>query len=422
MPNSEQPNQRLGLSHLDAIRGLASLQVLALHILSAFLPAVVFVKLETPLGQTIHHSPLFLLYDGYTAVYIFFALSGFVLTLAFSRQADRPLGALAARSLRLFLPAFAACLLAFAVKTAFPDAHLSAAALTGSTWLAAAWAPPAGLWYFAKDSLLDPLFLGYHTSYPLGAAALPAFIEPVERAYLAPLWSLSVELQGSVMILALAMCRARPRLWALAFAALCIIGFRSHFAAFLVGHALALAHQRGLRLTLSGLATIALLVVASLLCLTEEFGVLAPVKALCEAPIAFSLPCGVFVQKVYGGALIFAAFAFSPVLIRVLSKPYSVWLGRISFPLYLVHWPLLLGPACALLIGAAPWVGFPAAAALASVCAAAMAFLMAMPFRRLDGFAQDLARRLRDSERTITGRSDADLDVTATLPRGSPSA
>src|ERR1700726_5042738 len=79
------------IAYLESIRGLAALQVLLLHFLSAFAPDLVFTPPpDAIVARTIHLSPLYFLYDGYSAVYIFFVLSAYVLTRSFERHLARP--------------------------------------------------------------------------------------------------------------------------------------------------------------------------------------------------------------------------------------------------------------------------------------------------------------------------------------------
>ena len=59
------------LAYLESIRGIAALQVLLLHILSAFFPMMVFWSRENNIQTIIHYSPLFVVYNGYASVYIF---------------------------------------------------------------------------------------------------------------------------------------------------------------------------------------------------------------------------------------------------------------------------------------------------------------------------------------------------------------
>ena len=86
------------IAYLESIRGLAALQVLLLHFLSAFAPNLVFTPpADAIIARAIQLSPLYLLYDGYSAVYIFFALSGYVLTRSFERHLANPSSQVLAR-------------------------------------------------------------------------------------------------------------------------------------------------------------------------------------------------------------------------------------------------------------------------------------------------------------------------------------
>src|ERR1700688_4423193 len=99
------------IAYLESIRGLAALQVLLLHFLGAFAPdLVVSLPAGAGIAGYIHLSPLYFLYDGYSAIYIFFALSGYVLTRAFERHLANPSSQVLARVVRLGLPALAATL------------------------------------------------------------------------------------------------------------------------------------------------------------------------------------------------------------------------------------------------------------------------------------------------------------------------
>ena len=90
------------IAYLESIRGLAALQVLLLHFLAAFAPDLVF---SLPAGAAV---------AGYIH-YIFFALSGYVLTRSFERHLAQPSSQILARVIRLGLPAITATLVAAAV-------------------------------------------------------------------------------------------------------------------------------------------------------------------------------------------------------------------------------------------------------------------------------------------------------------------
>jgi peptidoglycan/LPS O-acetylase OafA/YrhL len=83
--------------YLEGLRGIAALQVVLLHFVTAFAP------------NAAEHAPapLPVLFDGHTAVYVFFLISGAVLTPSFARGGHWPNQA-AKRLLRPGIPVAAA--------------------------------------------------------------------------------------------------------------------------------------------------------------------------------------------------------------------------------------------------------------------------------------------------------------------------
>ena len=131
------------IDYMESIRGLAAVQVLLLHSFAAFLPGLVYAVPGSPaVLRQIHLSPLFFLYDGYSAVYVFFVLSGYVLTLSFARQLDHPLAIIAARIVRLGLPTLLATIVAALIYMIFERPHAEAGALVSSEWFSKQWTTP----------------------------------------------------------------------------------------------------------------------------------------------------------------------------------------------------------------------------------------------------------------------------------------
>src|ERR1700728_2969754 len=66
------------VGYLEGLRGVAASQDVTMHFVSAFLP------------DAIEHAapPLQVLFDGHTAVYVFFLISGAVLTPAYARGTE----------------------------------------------------------------------------------------------------------------------------------------------------------------------------------------------------------------------------------------------------------------------------------------------------------------------------------------------
>src|ERR1700732_2625954 len=120
------------IAYLESIRGLAALRVLLFHFRAAFAPDLVFTPPpDAIVARTIHLSPLYFLYDGYSAVYIFFVLSAYVLTLSFEHHLAQPSSQIMARLIRLGLPALAATLVAAAVMLMFGRADGEGGELSG---------------------------------------------------------------------------------------------------------------------------------------------------------------------------------------------------------------------------------------------------------------------------------------------------
>ena len=104
------------IQYLEGLRGIAAVQVVLLHFVTGFLP------------HAAEHAapPLPVFWDGHTAVYVFFLISGAVLTPSFARGGPWP-RQVAKRLVRLGLPIAAAGVIAFLLLATMPDAHLVAA-------------------------------------------------------------------------------------------------------------------------------------------------------------------------------------------------------------------------------------------------------------------------------------------------------
>ena len=160
------------IAYLESIRGVAALQVLLLHFFAAFAPDLVYsLPAGAAIAGYIHLSPLYFLYDGYSAVYIFFALSGYVLTRSFERHLARPaaerlfsqvlFSQFLARLVRLGLPGLAATLVAAAMMSMFGKPNIAAGGLGGSTWFVSQWNTDVSILSVIRDGTVNALFLGY---------------------------------------------------------------------------------------------------------------------------------------------------------------------------------------------------------------------------------------------------------------------
>ncbi len=407
------------VQYLEGLRGIAAMQVVLLHFVSGFMP------------ETAQHAwpPLRVLFDGHTAVYVFFLISGAVLTPSFARPGPF-VAKMAKRVVRLGIPVAAAAVIATLLLAAWPDAHLRAAALTGSAWLAMDSSGAPTLAHLAREVSLDSLLLGYReaTLFAPLAERLPLMQQSLD----APFWSLHLELYGSLLVLALVWLRARSAWLHCAGVAAAAVLFGTHpMFLFVLGHLfscvmnvhLARLRERSLRAarrervdavgrTLSRVAEATrplpqagevyargavgalLLMLGLVLCATKDWRVLETCRQwlanieLAAAPNLFQ-----FASQV-AAVLIFTGILLCPPAQALLECRTCRYLGRFSFGIYLLHFPILFTLACLIFIGAQLVLPYAASVAIVFALFIGITLLAAAQFERwIDRPAIALSRR-----------------------------
>jgi peptidoglycan/LPS O-acetylase OafA/YrhL len=364
--------QSAKVQYLEGLRGIAAMQVVLLHFVSGFLP------------DTAQHAwpPLRVLFDGHTAVYVFFLISGAVLTPSFARPGPF-VAKLAKRVVRLGIPVAAAAAIATALIALTPNAHLQVAALTGSAWLAMDSSGVPTLAHLAREIGIDSLLLGYRESTLF--APLAEQLPPMATSLDAPFWSLHLELYGSLLVLCLVWLRTRS-VWAhRAACAACALAFGTHpMFLFVLGHLLrpSVPETRGgpwfgALLLLLGLA----------LCATKDWTSvewlrlqLSPTE-LAYAPNLFQF------QSQLGAIVLYVGVLWCSFVWPTLQSAPARHLGRLSFGIYLLHFPILFTVICVSFL-------HRPSLPLAFVLFLALTFLAAIAFERLvDRPAIALSRR-----------------------------
>jgi peptidoglycan/LPS O-acetylase OafA/YrhL len=393
----KDPQKAPRIAYLESIRGLAALQVLLLHFFAAFAPDLVFaLPAGAAVAGVIHLSPLYFLYDGYSAVYIFFALSGYVLTRSFERHLAQPSSQVLARVIRLGLPALAATLVAAAAMSMFGKLNVPAGILSGSEWFAAQWNTDVSIVSIIRDGTINALFLGYH-GLP-GVAFLIPWQQPVEQSFVAPLWTLSIEFYGSMIVLGLCWCARRSRaLWWSVVLLGAIFTIRSAYICFFVGHLLAAFHRAERPAPVRALLPVCSVVFGIFLCVLAELWQPQWLRSLCADPTLLLFP-GQFApmqQKAFGAILVLIGVIDLEVARAFLSRPWLVARSKLSFPIYLIHWPILFGPAAALFLLLNGIAGIEIARVGAIVAGICLALVCSAIFLPVDRGALEVSRRLR---------------------------
>jgi len=375
---------------LEGLPGIAAVQVVLLHFVSGFLPDM--ADRAAP--------PLRVLWDGHTAVYVFFLISGAVLTPSFARGGAWTRQA-AKRLVRLGVPVAAAAAVALALLTALPDAHLVAARLTGSGWLAMDSSGAPTLSHLLREVTLDSLILGYreYTIFAPIAGRLPL----LEHALNAPSWSLHLELYGSLLLLGLVLLRERAPRAHVAAVIVCAVSFGTHpMFLFVIGHLCAAWLGRPPRPAIGAV----LLVLGLTLSAGKNWDLVEAARVAIARITPGDTPNLFQFQSQLAAMALFSGVLLSPSAQRLLSLCH--YLGRLSFSIYLLHFPILFSAACAGFIPLAGVLPQPAAVAVTFIGFACVVLLGAAGFERtIDRQAVNLGQRIdrRDGRRSVV--SDA---------------
>jgi peptidoglycan/LPS O-acetylase OafA/YrhL len=332
---------RSRIAALDSLRGIAALVVVVHHVIGIFPPlwrANEVVTDGKPLTavdawvKLLAFSPLRIFWFGGGAVIIFFALSGFVLMLPFLERPPSYKEFLIKRFFRIYPACWAALILSW-IGVTLIGYHLPA----GS-------APQAmTIWYSGPPNLL----VAFMHFFILGG---PTLLDPV-------IWSLFHEVRISILFPLIAGFVARRNsdlvlyLWAGIYLGTEFIKSQAHglldgqvsSAAETTGYvfvfvcgALLAKHRWELRRWFGSLFRSQKLFLA-VACIALY---LAPWEiALISPPLAGSSPS--YAMMRFGAVLALALVVMSAGLDQFMRHPVLVWLGKISYSLYLIHFVVL---------------------------------------------------------------------------------
>lgn len=320
---------------LDSVRGIAALIVLAYHALAinilVFSQGSQYQEIDPLWGRIISYTPLRIFWSGGEAVWIFFVLSGYVLAIAAKSTSFSWGSYFPSRLVRLYIPVVFAILLTYLSIKFFP--------------------------HVLTDLNRD--FLGNAAvDYSLSSVVNDFIVITGPTNTLGPLWSLRWEILFSLLLpVYLYVVSSRKNVWLVISLVCLILGFwiNNEFLMYMPMFYIGV-----------WLSTFDFQVVSEMLKLRFKTPVLNNVIGVFSLFVSVTLitsywvwgnlysnnpllvlPPAVFfaIIKISGIGLLLVTVMLTPGLKSLLSQRWLVFLGTISFSLYLVHWPIVITSA-----------------------------------------------------------------------------
>jgi peptidoglycan/LPS O-acetylase OafA/YrhL len=314
---------------VEGIRGVACFMVVLSHLSLTFFPYLHTFSgkggVNNPIQIDIYNSPFGFMYSGASAVCIFFVLSGYILTYVALKDNIHKLIAMSVKRYpRLMIPSAVSCILAYVLFCLF---SFDKSMLTD--WI--------GSYGSGNYSFLGALFSGTIKSFFIG-----------ESSYNPTLWTMKIELIGSFFIFAMCFTKYKYRV---------------------------------IYIDLSVIVSLVLLTVFKLLSASLGMGLIAftvgylfclygkNIKPMLSIPLfifglylagahnnssSYSAIISFFGEDTYllgnftSAILIVYSIIFSRSLNSFFSKKIFVFMGKVSFSVYLIHLPIIstLGVLC----------------------------------------------------------------------------
>lgn len=305
------------LTALDGLRGIAALIVVFHHFCCAFLP-----QFETGLNDHpnwLVDTPLGILVNGHFSVSIFFVLSGFVVARAAAKNSDPFYINIPLRYLRLALPSTASVLFAWGLLTLIPNAALRLNEIHASPWLT----------QYVYQKQIPGIFSVF-------CSGLVVIFLGIGSNFNNVLWTMHYEAMGSMAIYLLyGITRGRTRRIFIVLIGLATLRYPNYLCFVLGALMMELWSEEKLRYghPVAALST----------------GILLGFPGHGFAA-RWGFPHGNDLWSIgesgslfasVAAALILYAVLNSRLLDKMLSSRIPKFLGQTSFPLYLVHVPLL---------------------------------------------------------------------------------
>ncbi len=316
------------IAYLDGFRGLAACVVVVSHFFQVFAPSVFEGKPEIahfPFEGFAARTPLNLMFNGNFSVCVFFVLSGYVLSWRYFRTKDKMhiYASALRRFFRLAIPATLSVCLAFAAMRLGLGFFDNIRQATQSSMPDPFTASPRFL-VMVQEAL-------YHTFFTYGSAYNPV------------LWTMTYELLGSFLIFGFLLTLGRSKLRILGYAVLAVLLVDSYYLGFVLGMVLSDLSYSGRDRLAAFLPpwTVPLLLGAGLYLGSFPYvGTGNTIYSILVWRGSSTFSFFVFYHTL-GACLTLTALLISPRLKSLFGRRPFLYLGRISFSLYLVHFTII---------------------------------------------------------------------------------
>lgn len=354
--------------YLDGLRGLAAYQVVFHHFILAFYPALFWapgVRTHLPDGVEafISGSPINIFYNGNFAVCIFFVLSGYVLSHKFFLHRDPAVlpESAAKRYIRLAAP------VAFSVLCAYVFMRLSlffnqqAAVPAGSDWL-------AGFWTFRPDfgNALHLAFIGTF------------FSKLSYLDYNPTLWTIGYEFMGSLLVFAFLGLFGTVKNRYPAYLAAIVYFFQTYYLAFVIG--MLLSDLTADRHSVIGRSDRTKLIRSGLLVAGLFLGSYPSGRDAAGTMYGFLvtpfLDDPAVTYHILGASLVILVLLHSQRMQKTFSRRSLLFLGKISFSLYLLHFIILGSFTSYLFLVLQPLMSYAAAFSITFILSSILTFTL----------------------------------------------
>lgn len=319
------------LSYLEGLRGFAAIMVFLCHFSYAFYYAlfsgnVAEANMPGQLDAIIAVSPLNVLYNGKLAVRIFFLLCGYVICIKYFKTGDRKYlvsGAIK-RYFRLLVPILFIEVITYLLMRVGAYHNGAAAVISHSQhWFMTFNAEEPNLLIMLKEAFVDSFF---------GEASV----------YNNILWIIKFEFLGSLMVYGILYVTGKWKYRHILYIVLCALCIRNNYVCFFIGMLLCdLMQIKPVwfdKLCKNKFILLISMIFGMFLATYPAAGELINLKHTIYSIIKVPM---VIIFYVVGSSLLFFVLLNSELLQKFFSGKFLNFLGKYSFGIYLVHFPII---------------------------------------------------------------------------------